>query len=461
MRRATVGAKVAWLCAAIVLAASEASHASAPPLKNATLVSGQLEPQGKLLVAGAGGALVRLAPEVELRVEPGTRFRLGAHVNLPVPRGATPLVRTRVVHVERGRVNVTLPLLKRPSFACLITGPGDVQLLSKGGHATLIARAGGVTVASETGEALVSNGGGWLRVSEGMVRAFESGAKAGTMTVLPAVPSRPSLSRRLLLAGNGPESVTRVSWSAPRGVASYEVAVDDLTTRERRSASVREQTLELGGLAPGRYRLAVRALDGSGLAGGWSEHETLKVLGLEVPAGARLEDGGALSLLPGQRVRLTGAQGLEVAYAGLEQFVPLPDSLGLVQRRPITARLRDPDSAESVSLRLEPLTVQAEIDLPHSARRWPAAGLPVTVRLKDQKGRLVRGVRADVQVSVNLAPQRLVWRQGEGTWSSVIASPVGDAPWLVRVDVLDERGVSLGKDFAEIAYERAPATTRR
>ena len=69
-------------------------------------------------------------------------------------------------------------------------------------------------------------------------------------------------------------------------------------------------------------------------------------------------------------------------------------------------------------------------------------------------------MRADLQVSVNLTPQKLAWRQGEGTWSSVIASPTGEAPWLVRVHVLDERGVSLGKDFAEIGYE-LPATTRR
>lgn len=453
MRRATLGARAAWLCAVLVLAASEPSRASAPALKSATLVSGRLEAQGKLLVAGSDGARVRLAPQVELRLDPGTTFRLGAHVELPVPRGATPLVRTRVVIVERGRADVAMPIVKRPSFACLIAGPGEVQLMVKGGHATLIARAGGATVASETGEALVSNGGGWLRLPEGMVRAFESEAKAGTKTTLPPAPERPSVSRRLLLAGTGPESVTRVSWAEPGEVAGYEVVLEDEATHEQRSSSARDAWLELAGLAPGRYRVAVRALHGSGLAGAWSESVAFRVIGVEVPPAARLEQSGALSLLPGQRVRLIGARGFEVAYAGLDQFVPMPDSLGLVQRRPITARVRDPESGESVSLRLEPLTVKAEIELPHSPRRWPASGLPVNVRLKDQKGRPVSGVRADVQVSVNLSPQKLVWRQGEGTWSSVIASPAGEAPWLVRVDVLDERGVSLGKDFAEIGYD--------
>jgi hypothetical protein len=452
-KRAKVGARLAWLCALLVLAASEVGGASAPALKNATLVAGQLEAQGRLLVAGADGARVRLAPQVELRVDPGSTFRLGAHVKLPVPRGATPLVRTRVVIVERGRVDVAMPIVKRPSFACLITGPGEVQVLVKGGRATLIARAAGATVASEIGEALVSNGGGWLRLPEGMVRAFEGESKVGTKTALPPAPERPSLSRRLLLAGDGPESVTRVSWERPGEVAGYEVVLEDEATRARRSSSAREPWLELGGLAPGRYRVAVRALDGSGLAGAWSESVAFKVIGVEVPPAARLEQGGALSLLPGQRVRPIGAQGFEVAYAGLDRFVPLPDTLGLVQRRPITARLRDPSSGESVSLRLEPLTVKAAIDLPRSPRRWPASGLPITVRLRDQRGRPVSGVRAAIQVSVNLAPQKLVWREGEGTWSSVIASPVGEAPWLVRVDVLDERGVSLGKDFTEIGYE--------
>jgi hypothetical protein len=451
---------LAGLCAALALAASEPSHAGAPELKSATLIQGRLEQQGRLLVAGGEGARIRLAAQTELRIDPGSRFRLGSHVKLPVPRGATPLVRTRVVIVEQGRVDVVMPIVKRPSFACLLTGPGKVQLLVKGGHSTLIARAGGATVASETGEALVSNGGGWLRLPEGMVRAFEDDSKTGTKMALPAAPARPTLSRRLLLASKGPESVTRVRWEEPGEVVGYELALEDEVKRERRVSAVSEPELELAGLAPGRYRVSVRALDRSGLAGGWSESAALRVIGVEVPEAARLEDSGALSLLPAQRVRLIGAEGFEVAYAGLDRFVPVPDSLGLVRRRPITARLRDPDSGESVSLRLEPLTVKAQIELAQSARGWPAAGVSIRVRLQDQKGRLVTGLHTEVQVSVNLEPQKLVWHRGEGTWASVVPSPVGEAPWLVRVDVLDEHGVSLGKDFAEIGYDGAAGPHR-
>jgi hypothetical protein len=450
MRRATW----AWLFAAVLLS-SATSHASTPKLSGASLVSGQLEAADKGFRAGSAGARIRLEARAELSVEPGTSFRLGAHVELPVPHGATPLVRTRVVIVEQGRIDVSMPAVKRASFACLIVGPGKVQLLVKSGHSTLIARAGGTTVATQAGEALVSKGGRWLRVSEGSMRAFGGDSDAGSSKSLPAAPGRPTLARALLLAANGSQSVTRVSWQRPGDVARYQVRAEHVTTHEERVFSVSDAQLELGGLEPGQYQLMVRSIDDAGLESPWSDGATLNVIGVAVPDSARREDNGALSLLPGQRVRLIGAQGLEVGYAGFDRFMPLPDTLGLVQRRPITAVLRDPDTRESVRLRLEPLIVKAEIELPHAPRRWPTGGLPLTVRLKDQKGRAVLGVHADVQVSVNLEPQALTWTRGEGTWSAVIPSAVGEAPWLVRVNVLDERGVSLGMDFAEIGYESA------
>jgi hypothetical protein len=451
MRRATW----AWLCA-IVLLSSNTSHAGAPKLGAATLAGGQLEAHDKSVIAGAAGARVRIE-QAELSAAPATIFRLGAYVKLPVPRGATPLVRTRVIIVERGRVDVSLPIVKRPSFACLVVGPDKVQMLVSGGHSTLIAREDATTVATQAGEALVSKGGGWLRLPEGTVRAFDGASSDGTTRPLPSAPERLRVSRALLLAGKGSESTTRVSWQEPEAVARYELALEQPATHDQRLFPAQDEQLDLAGLGAGQYRVSVRAIDAAGLQSPWSESVPLNVIGVEVPEGARLEDSGAISLLPGQRVRLLGAEGLELGYAGLDRFLPPPDSLGLVQRRPITAVLRDPDTRESVRLRLEPLTLKAEIELPHAPRRWPVGGLPITVRMKDQKGRLVPGVRADVQVSVNLEPQTLPWQRGEASWSAVVVSPVGAAPWLVRVNVLDERGVSLGMDFAEIGYEAAAA----
>jgi hypothetical protein len=378
---------------------------------------------------------------------------------LPIAHAATPLVRTRVVIVERGRVDVRLPPSKRPSFACLVVGPGKVQMLVTGGHSTLIAREdGSTTVATQTGHGLVSKGAGWVRLPEGAVRAYDLTTPDGVQQELPAPPERPTLSRSLLLAGRGGEAMSRVSWRASSEAgARYELSIEDVATRARRIVQSPVEHFELDGLSAGQHQLRVRTLAQNGLASGWSESVPLNVIGFELPQAARLEANGAISLLPGQRVRLIGASDLEVGYVGLDEFMPVPESLGLVQRRPITAVLRNPSTRESVRLRLEPLTVKAEIVLPHAPRRWPVGGMPLSVYLKDQKGRLVSGVRADVQVSVNLVPQRPEWQRSESEWSTAIAAPGGKGPWLVRVNVLDERGASLGMDFAEIGYEQNAA----
>jgi hypothetical protein len=454
MRRATW----VWLCA-LALLLSGASHASTPKLSGATLVGGQLIAHDKSLSAGAGGARLRIGWQTELALEPGTTFRLGAQVKLAVPHGATPLVRTRTIIVERGRVDVSLPVQKRPDFACLVVGPDQVQMLVTGGRSTLIVRQGRTTVATESGEGLVSNGGGWLPLPEGTVRAYDGQSPGGVERQYPAAPAWPTLSSALLFAGTDGESSARVTWPASAPDVRYELAIENVSTHERRVLAASETQLDVGGFAVGSYKLSVRALDRLGFQSPWSESVPLQVIGFELPESARLEASGALSLLPGQRVRLIGAANLEVGYAGFDQFMPLPESLGLVQRRPITVVLRNPATHETVRLRLEPLTVKAEIELPNAPRRWPVGGLPLTVRLKDQKGRLVSGVRAEVQVSVNLEEQKLEWQRGEGTWSAVVPSAVGESPWLVRVNVVDEHGVSLGMDFAEIGYESAASAS--
>jgi hypothetical protein len=125
--------------------------------------------------------------------------------------------------------------------------------------------------------------------------------------------------------------------------------------------------------------------------------------------------------------------------------------------------LRHPETHESVGLRLEPLTVRAEISFARHADAWPSAGFPVHVQLVDQGGHAVPdSFVAECRVTVNLRELQPSWTRADATLHARLQRPSGTAgPWIVRVEVRDERGELLGMDFAEVGYEVGEAGSAR
>jgi hypothetical protein len=163
-------------------------------------------------------------------------------------------------------------------------------------------------------------------------------------------------------------------------------------------------------------------------------------------------------LQPGQRVSLVGAEGLEVSYLGVDDFLPVPETLGLVARRPIALTLRHPSSGETLGLHLEPMLVKAQIRFARQPHGWPREGLAVTVKLVDDKGHPVPdNFAVSCRVTVNTAATPTTWQRDRSTLRTSIDRPEGAGPWMVRVDVLDESGASIGKDFSEVGYRSAAA----
>lgn len=255
--------------------------------------------------------------------------------------------------------------------------------------------------------------------------------------------------------------MSTLTWPALTGAVQYDVEISSegvAPTRQR----TRARELSLGPFAAGNYRVAVRGIDDSGLPGALSEPVLLNVVGLEIPKTASRAPSGAVRLQPGQRVGLVGAEGLEVGYLGFEEFLPAPKTLGLVARRPISTLLRHPQSGETVRLELEPMTVRAEISFERHPHTWPEPGLPIRVRLIDDKGYPIPDeFEVSCRVTVNVRPTEPVWRRSGPTLHTLLPEPEGSGPWMVRVEVLDQSGSSLGMDFSEVAYEPAPTEQRQ
>jgi hypothetical protein len=181
----------------------------------------------------------------------------------------------------------------------------------------------------------------------------------------------------------------------------------------------------------------------------------LRVVAAELPEGAKLVDGTIL-LRPHQRVALTGTEGVEISYGRAPQFIPAPNSIGLIRGQATLIRLRSAGSTGELQLSLEPRTLHADIQIGPRRARWPNDAISVSVRITDARG---RPVAADVKprLHVNVTPLKLEWKRSHNVLSTMVPRPAEPGPWVVRVEVVDDTGAVVGHDFLEVATEQPQA----
>jgi hypothetical protein len=396
-----------------------------------------------------------LVEGARLQLEPGTKLRFGRTFKLPMGPGADSAIPTRVLMLDAGWMEASLTAEK---FALFVEMPRKLRSLLLGGDMTAIAREERSTAAA-TGKVLVAldDGWKWKRLPEGSLQIVSNVRPDGyRREVLPAG-AAPVLSRSLMLSGGGTDSSTILAWPALSSAVGYEVQLRSGTAVVR-SERTKEPRLTLTDLAPGQYQVTVRGVDDSGIFGSPSPPAALNVVGLEVPRTSSVSPGGAVRLQANQRVTLIGAEGLQVAYLGLDEFLPAPKSVGLVARRPISLVLRHPESGETVRLDLEPLTVRANIQFARHPHSWPEEGLEIAVKLSDEHGDTVpENFSVTTKVTVNIQPVEPSWERTGSVLRTRLDRPPGAGPWMVRVDVLDENGASLGMDFSEVGYDTGTA----
>jgi hypothetical protein len=441
-----------------------------PP--GAKLSAGQLLVEDKGFVAGPAGASLDLVEGARLRLEPGTKLRFGRTFKLPIGSGADSILPTRVVMLDSGSMEASL---LAQHFALFVETPRKLRSILLGGSLTAIASEPRSTVALAQGNALVAldDGWKWKHLAEGSMQIVSDVRPDGYRRSLLAAPDTPGLSRRLILSGSGDEAATLLAWPALAQAVGYEVALhsaadgtpagaspaEPVLVRSERS---QEPRLTLRDLAPGTYQVTVRGQDDSGIYGPFSPPVVLNVVGLEIPKTASRGPNGSVRLQANQRVTLIGGEGLLVAYLGLDDFLPAPKSIGLVARRPISLVLRHPESGETLRLDLEPLTVRAQISFGRHPRSWPDEGLELAVQLIDDRGDPVpENFSVSCKVTINIQPSEPSWERTGSVLRARLERPTGPAPWMVRVDVLDENGASLGMDFTEVGYQPATARAQR
>lgn len=439
---------VLWWSASV---AHAEGAAAVPP--GAKVSAGQLVAEQKGFVAGPDGASLNLVEGAELRLAAGTHLRFGRTFKLQM--GSTPdtSIPTRVLMLDSGWMEAKL-LAKH--FALFVEAPRKLRSILLEGSLTSVASEPRSTAALAQGKALIAldDGWKWKRLAEGSAQIVSNARPDGYQHSLLTATEAPVLSRSLMLSGSGDAASTLLAWPALPQAVGYEVQLRGTGDTPVRVEHPTESRLQLADLAPGGYQVVVRGVDESGIFGPSSPPVALNVIGLEIPKTASRGPNGSVRLQANQRVKLIGAEGLLVAYLGLDDFLPAPKSIGLVARRPISFVLRHPTSGETLRLDLEPLSVRAQVSFGSHPQSWPEEGLELAVRLIDDRGDPVpENFPISCKVMANIEPSSPTWERTGSVLRTRLARPVGPGPWMVRVDVLDENGASLGKDFVEVGYQ--------
>jgi hypothetical protein len=436
-----------WLLATSASVAAPAATAPAPVFRP-TLVAGTLAEDAAGTRVGPDGAEWMLPGGSSLTASPGAELRvIGKPVPLdlgfkrPVP-GFTVILKAGVV---RGRVPGSA------KSAIVISAPQQTSVLVVSGETSVLAGRH-VAVANTAGKTLVGTAGARMRALEpGMLEVLDAG-----VTSRRALLSSPrTLDAALLLVSQGEDTALgKLSWDTVTGASGYRVEVRELAS-DRLRARVETQAAELASdsvrLAPGGYRLRVVSLDSIGMESARPLERQLQVVRVSLPVGGYLEGQRAFRIPAGAKIGLAQADGLEMSY-GTSAFVPVAPSLELSDGTPRLVRLRAPGQGEGESLWLLPRAARAQVSFEPRTPHWPAQPLTIRVRVKDASGAgAASWIEARPRVSVGVDAVTVPFTQDGEEWTGVLPPRSGQGPWVVRVEVADQNGVALGRDFVEVA----------
>ncbi len=433
-------------------------RAAGEPEPESTLVSGGGDSRSFFFEAGPGGAVYRLRGGAELFVSAGARMRRFPGMSLLHLGGAKPTP-THVVVVRSGQVSVSVP--EGASHAVLLKGSRGVSIISVHGRATAVVAPGAVAVANHEGVARATLGSFWEVLPPGHQRVLDERDRVGAAkpTIAPPVVAP---GERVFDALDGTGTVRGLTWTAVPGASGYRVVLERADGSVLDSTETRSPNLDhpLGPVEPGRHLVRLRSIDSRGIEGLASEATPVFVVGVSLQAGAYIDDAGEVNLARGQIATLVGADGLDMTYAGSSDWIRAPRGVGLFRGEPTTIHLRAPGTPTFLAVRLVPRDLHADVYVGPKKLLWPSAPARVTVRVSTRSGEpLPSGVDVVPRVRLGLAPLDVTWAREGNVLTASVPPQEGPGPWVLRVNVEDQHGLPLGRDFLEIE-RAAPAKPR-
>jgi hypothetical protein len=452
-RRRPLSALAFGLTLAGFAGGTPASAGTPSNLLRPTLVLGATLPSEAGVKAGPGGAEWALPGNVRVVAGAGSELRVIA-VPQQLDLGARRRVASYTVVLRSGMVRAHVPT--GGTTAVVISAPRKTSVIVASGEAAVAAGAQ-VAVANREGQTSVGVvGQPFHAVDAGMVEVL--GLPKRPLVATPSLAATPSV----LLSYGGAVALGALDWDAVPGARSYRVELRDarsdrVVTRTETDAT--ELPAGLAELEPGAYSLRLTAVDEVGFESVRPVTRAVRVLAVKLPVGGFVDAAGVVRFPPGVTIDFERVEGIQMAY-GLEgPFAPAPASLSLFRSQPSLVRFRAAGAESVRELWLAPRAVHAKVEFGPRAPRWPGAPLEIQVRV-DGAGESLDWLELKPKVSIGIEPVAVEFRREGQTLRGVVPSRKGKGPWVVRVEVEDQHGIALGRDFIEVAASARDSEAR-
>lgn len=411
------------------------------------VVAGSGTSSGGVFTAGPDGAVYMLPSQARLSLAPSASMRvfpLSQQLQL-TPGAKTTTYSFALLH---GRVDVAVPNKPKSAVLCSV---GKVSAVIGAGQAIIIGKGDASTLANVAGDVRALVGERWQTLTPGTL-AHYSGEHASDPEPALAAPSlKPG--QRLWFSPGDPVPISGFDLAAVDHADHYELRLRTKDGAEQVRA-VRGGTRlsePFAPVPPGAYELSARSVDAEGIAGPWSSSELLRVVGVSLPPGGYAE-GGDIFIGKGQEVHFSNTDGLEMTYEGAGRFVPASQAVSLYRGETTVVSFRVPGSVYPTSARLRPRGLYAHVALGPSRAVWPTDAVQIAIELRSKEGEPIpTWVDLKTDVRLGIEPIAVEFTRSGNRLVGTVPPTAKPGPWVLRVEVKDQFGALLGRDFLEIA----------
>jgi hypothetical protein len=431
------------LCAACALSPSSA-QAAAP---RTGVVAGSGASVAGVFTAGPNGAEYQLPSQARLSLSPGAAVRVFPnHQELQLAPGAK--TTTYSFALLKGRVDVTVPTRPKSAVLCSV---GKVSAVINAGQAAIVMHAERITVAGVEGDVRTLAGDHWTTLAPGTLTHFtgEHGSTPEPVVAAPAL----APGQRLWFSAGDPVAVAGFAFAKVQTAHHYELRLRAANGAvQSRTVQGRTRLEEaFAPVLPGQYELTVRSVDGEGIAGRWSKPEAVRVVGVSLPPGGYAA-GGDIFIGKGQEVHFSHTDGLEMTYEGAGRYVPASQAVSLYRGETTMVSFRVPGSVYPTTARLRPRGLYAHVALGPRRAVWPTDQVQIAVELRSKDGETVpTWLELKTEVKLGIEPIEVTFTRDGNRLIGTVPPTDRPGPWVLRVEVKDQFGSLLGRDFLEIA----------
>jgi len=412
-------------------------------------IAGSASTIGGRNVAGSQGAKYRLPGGIQVSLSPNAEASIAQQPQmLALTSGKrTP---TYSVFLNAGRVDVNIP--GGSPGAVAVAGPADVRVIARQGQVSILASGNSMYALSARYPLFVSQKDRLSTLAPGVIRQFSRNAPPT---------DRPALSAPKWLAGRQvwlaiPESaqISNFAWTPVEGANTYTIELRRADNGQM-LGEFNESSTQIGQSLPpltaGNYQLAVRATDELGLPGLVSAPLRVQVVGVAIPPGAKLQPDARIELSQTQTIQLNNADGLYLMRAHERVQRPASEPIGISNGQPTPIMIRGDDPGTPCLMWLLPSKTPVSAHVGPKWVIWPHESVDLQIRWTDALGRhLASDVEPVVSVLVGIEPVDVVWDKQSTYWHAMLAPQPGHGPWVVRLEVHDQLGGLLARDFVEV-----------